>query len=79
MNGLRPDPARISVHMDGYTTDEHAVVGAVPGSERLFVMGGYSGHGFKLAPVMGEIGKDLVLTGSTAHGIDHLAPGRYLS
>ncbi|WP_029090166.1 N-methyl-L-tryptophan oxidase [Brevibacterium album] len=78
MNGLRPDPARISVHMDGYTTDEHAVVGAIPGSERLFVMGGYSGHGFKLAPVMGEIGKDLALTGSTAHGIDHLAPERFL-
>lgn len=76
--GLRSDPVRISVHMDGYTTDEHAVVGIVPNLKRTFIMGGYSGHGFKLAPVMGKIGLDLIETGKTTFNITHLRPERFL-
>ncbi|SMY12656.1 N-methyl-L-tryptophan oxidase [Brevibacterium jeotgali] len=77
INGLRPDPARISVHMDGYTTDEHPVVGKAQGSERITVMGGYSGHGFKLAPVMGRIGCELATTGETSFAIPHMNPQRF--
>lgn len=76
---LRPDPVRISVHMDGYTTDGHAVVGLVPGLKNTFIMGGYSGHGFKLAPVMGKIGLDLVEKGETEFDISHLRPERFFS
>ena len=75
---LRSDPMRISVHMDGYTTDEHAVVGIVPKHERTFIMGGYSGHGFKLAPVMGQIGADLIEAGKTKFDISHLKPTRFM-
>ncbi|GGP09342.1 N-methyl-L-tryptophan oxidase [Oceanobacillus neutriphilus] len=75
---LRSDPMRISVHMDGYTTDEHAVVGAVPKHNKTFIMGGYSGHGFKLAPVMGEIGADLIEDGRTKFDISHLDPARFM-
>ncbi|UVI36682.1 N-methyl-L-tryptophan oxidase [Brevibacterium spongiae] len=75
--GLESTPSRISVHMDAYTTDEHALVGPVPGSDKVFVLGGYSGHGFKLAPVMGEIAKDLAVDGVTSHPIAHLAPERF--
>lgn len=75
--GLKSTPSRISVHMDAYTTDEHALVGPVPGSEKVFVLGGYSGHGFKLAPVMGEIAKDLTVNGATSHPIAHLSPERF--
>lgn len=75
--GLKPTPSRISVHMDAYTKDEHALVGAIPGSEKLFVLGGYSGHGFKLAPIMGEIAKDLAIDGATSHPIAHLSPNRF--
>lgn len=76
---LKSDPTRISVHMDGYTTDEHAVVGVVPGLERTFVMGGYSGHGFKLAPVMGQIGLELIESGSSSQDISHLNPERFMT
>lgn len=79
INGLRPDPSRISVHMDGYTTDEHPVVGKPQGSRRLVVMGGYSGHGFKLAPIMGKIGFDLATTGKTSFDISHMEPKRFSS
>lgn len=75
---LRSDPVRISVHMDGYTTDEHPIVGVVPGLKHTYIMGGYSGHGFKLAPVMGKIGLDLVEKGETTFDISHLNPERFM-
>lgn len=36
------------------TPDWNPLVGAVPGYERLYVGGGFSGHGFKLAPTISE-------------------------
>jgi sarcosine oxidase subunit beta len=36
------------------TPDWNPVVGAVPGQEGLFIATGFSGHGFKLAPTIGE-------------------------
>jgi len=36
------------------TPDWNPLVGAVPGYERLYVGAGFSGHGFKLAPTIGE-------------------------
>lgn len=61
------------------TPDMHPVLGAVPGHEgRVFVAAGFSGHGFKLAPVVGEGITELVTTGGF-EGLDlsALAPGRY--
>jgi sarcosine oxidase len=37
---------------------------------------GFSGHGFKFMPVVGEIVADLVIDGSTRHDIAFLAPER---
>jgi sarcosine oxidase len=76
LNGLYPDPIRIGIYMDGYTQDEHAIVGIHPDAPDLVLMAGFSGHGFKMAPVFGEIAADLVSHGSTRHGIDHLSPAR---
>jgi len=36
-----------------------------------------SGHGFKFAPVIGEILAELALTGSTAHSIDQFRASRF--
>ena len=36
------------------TPDWNPLVGPVPGYEGLFVATGFSGHGFKLAPTIGE-------------------------
>lgn len=73
---LRPEPVRTSVHMDGYTPDSDAIVGRVPSSERISLMCGFSGHGFKLSPVMGEIGWRLVCDEEIGFDIDHLDPTR---
>ena len=36
------------------TPDAQAIIGPVPGIEGLILAGGFSGHGFKLAPSVGE-------------------------
>ncbi len=35
--------------MDAYTTDGHAMVGQMPGTSNVWLLGGFSGHGFKMA------------------------------
>ncbi|MBG0856831.1 N-methyl-L-tryptophan oxidase [Streptomyces spinoverrucosus] len=59
------------------TPDEHFVIArhpAHPGS--VTVACGFSGHGFKFVPVVGEILADLALTGTTGHPIGLFDPAR---
>lgn len=59
------------------TPDEHFVLGPHPAHASVVVAGGFSGHGFKFAPVVGEILADLALSGRTAHPIELFAPDRF--
>ena len=45
--------------------DARAVMGPVPGIERLFVAAGFSGTGFKTAPAVGASMAELILTGAS--------------
>ncbi|WP_404455304.1 N-methyl-L-tryptophan oxidase [Virgibacillus necropolis] len=74
---LIPDPVRASVYMDGYTQDDHSIVGAAPGMENTLLISGFSGHGFKMAPIIGSIAADLIIDGETFHEIEHLNPKRF--
>jgi sarcosine oxidase len=58
------------------TPDEHFVLGAHPASPHVWVAAGFSGHGFKFVPVVGEILADLAVTGQTAYQIGIFAPTR---
>lgn len=51
---LSPELAGSSMCMDAMTPDARFVVGAHPRHDRIFFAAGLSGHGFKLAPVLGE-------------------------
>lgn len=60
------------------TPDWHPAVGAVPGADGAFVVAGFSGHGFKLAPAVGMSVADLVCVGqTTAFDLTLLDPGRF--
>lgn len=74
--GLVPEPLRVSAYMDAYTHDGHPIVGLIAGVPNIVVLCGFSGHGFKMAPVMGEIAADLALEGETQHRIEYLSPAR---
>jgi sarcosine oxidase len=57
--------------------DDDFVLGMHPGaSGRVVLALGFSGHGFKFMPVVGEIVADLVIEGTTRHEIAFLAPER---
>jgi len=60
------------------TPDEHFVIGPAPGSPDVVVVSPCSGHGFKFAPVVGEIVADLVGEGRTRHPIDRFRPDRLM-
>ncbi len=60
---------RASTCLYAATGDEAFVIGALPDSPQVVVAAGFSGHGFKFVPVVGEIVADLAQTGRTGHDI----------
>lgn len=58
------------------TPDEHFIVGAHPEHEQVAIGCGFSGHGFKFVPVIGEILADLATTGRTERPIGLFDPRR---
>ena len=60
------------------TADEHFVIATHPAHEQVTVACGFSGHGFKFVPVVGEILADLAAEGTTAHPIALFDPARLL-
>lgn len=72
---LDPTPVRAVVCLQENSPDRHFVVGAVaPG---ITVLAGFSGHGFKFAPVIGDIAADLALQGTTSRAIAPFSPQRF--
>ncbi|MEO5717039.1 MAG: N-methyl-L-tryptophan oxidase [Chthoniobacterales bacterium] len=61
------------------TPDCHFVVDRHPVHSRLILCGGFSGHGFKFAPIMGEICADLALEKESRHDIGFLSLRRFAS
>jgi sarcosine oxidase len=59
------------------TPDNHFVIGAHPTRPQVTVAAGFSGHGFKFVPLIGEIVADLVCDGKAGHPIALFDPGRF--
>jgi sarcosine oxidase len=51
------------------TLDRNFAIGALPSNPDVIVASPCSGHGFKFAPVVGEILADLAIEGRTRHPI----------
>ena len=54
------------------TPDGHFIIDRHPRYEQVLFGAGFSGHGFKFAPVMGEVLADLALEGKTERPVDFL-------
>ena len=74
--GLSAPPTAVRTYMEGYTGDNHGVIGRPSRQPNLLVMAGFSGHGFKLAPVFAHAAADLLLNDRTDVPVDHLAISR---
>ncbi len=61
-----------------YTTDDNFIIDLLPNThQRVVVAAGFSGHGFKFVPVLGEILSDLAIKGKTDHPISFLKASRF--
>ena len=81
LSGWLPDAVgrhlRAAVCMYTNTPDEHFIITPHPRHQNVVLAGGFSGHGFKFAPTVGEILADLALDGHTRHPIALFSPARF--
>jgi monomeric sarcosine oxidase len=63
--------------MYSLTPDGNFVIDRHPQHANVILCGGFSGHGFKFAPVIGEIAAHLALDGGSRHRIDFLSLKRF--
>lgn len=75
MRSVGPTPSRVEPYMEGFTPDRWPVVGRV--CDEISVLAGFSGAGFAIAPVMGEVAADLALEGSTTRDIAGMSLSRF--
>jgi sarcosine oxidase len=59
------------------TPDQHFVIALHPDQPQVAVAAGFSGHGFKFVPLVGEVLADLVTERATAHPIGLFDPARF--
>jgi sarcosine oxidase len=71
-----PQPIRSSVCLYTLSPDRHFIVDRHPEFEHAAFGAGFSGHGFKFTPVIGEALVDLAIEGHTRHPIDFLSARR---
>ncbi len=71
-----PERRRITC-MCTYTVDHDFVIDRHPGHDQVVFGCGFSGRGYKFAPVVPEILADLAADGQTRHGIGFLASTRF--
>ena len=77
--GVFPEPVRHTVHLDGYLPERVPVVGNFDPSGRGILLTGFSGHGFKFAPIIGEIAKCLATDEDSSFDLSPFSPQRFLA
>lgn len=77
LRGVTTRVTRTAVCMYTNTPDGHFVLDFAPDDRRVVLVSACSGHGFKFAPVIGDIAADLVLEGETRRDISHFAAARF--
>jgi len=78
LHGVRTDPVHAQVCMYTNTPDHDFLIGSPPEMPQATILGGFSGHGFKFAPVVGEVGADLSTKGATKYPVAWLSLDRFL-
>lgn len=77
LRGVTQEVTRTAVCMYTNTPDGQFAIDLHPGDARLVVISACSGHGFKFAPVVGEIAADLVCDRGTSRDISRFSVGRF--
>jgi sarcosine oxidase len=75
--GLAGGWQRASVCMYTNTPDEHFLIDRHPALPNVLVISACSGHGFKFAPVVGEVAADLITGGASRFDLTPFRFGRF--
>lgn len=67
LSGLAPRHREFATCLYTMSPDEHFIVDVLPDEPGVVIAAGLSGHGYKFAPVLGEILADLAEHGRTEH------------
>ena len=78
LHGVTSRVTKATVCMYTNTPDGHFAIGPHPDDPRVVVLSACSGHGFKFAPVMGDIAADLVCDGDTTREISRISLERFV-
>ncbi|SFB05097.1 sarcosine oxidase [Amycolatopsis marina] len=73
--GLQRHPMRTETYIETYTEDRHEWIGELRELPGVIALAGFSGHGFKMCPAIGEIGAELAIDGATTLDIGFLRGG----
>ena len=77
MRGVAAPVIRTLTCMYTNTPDHDFVLDFWPDDRRVVVISACSGHGFKFAPVIGDVAADLVIEGKTRRDISRFAAARF--
>ena len=75
--GERPARWRRKTCLYTVTPDHDFIIDRMPGAPNVIVASPCSGHGFKFAPVIGEVLAGLAMDGRTPHDISRFALTRF--
>jgi sarcosine oxidase len=78
LNGVTDRVTNAAVCMYTNTPDHHFAIGQHPEDPRIVILSACSGHGFKFAPVIGDIAADLICDGGTSRDISHISLDRFV-
>lgn len=63
--GLSHRPYRVETYVESYTRSMIEYIQPHPENENVLIMTGFSGHGFRVAPVLGKIGRQILIDGKS--------------
>jgi sarcosine oxidase subunit beta len=68
---------RVWVGLEAETPDEIPILGAVPGFANLTLATGFSGHGFALSPIIGQVISESIVDGRPSLDLNAFALDRF--
>ncbi|XP_036864306.1 peroxisomal sarcosine oxidase isoform X6 [Manis javanica] len=77
LTDLEPEPAIMEHCMYTNTPDEHFILDQHPKYDNIVIGAGFSGHGFKLAPVVGKILYELSMKLTPSYDLTHFRISRF--
>lgn len=76
-NGVRPFPVRTESYVEGFVDDGHPLIGRRNHSPSIIAAVGFSGHGFKFSPAIGEALVEYVSSGTLPEHATHMDINRF--